>query len=144
MDEEKLSQAYYQPDRLWTGNKTIKDLHKITSMSKNDIKSWLARQALWQVHAPTPKEIHHPYYNVRKPNEQHQFDLVHMPHNFFEGSMYMYLLKVVDEILKSPRPLRPKDQTRLHLCWKQSISKAANLNIQRHFNVVMGLSLRLR
>ena len=33
-DEEKLYQAYYEPDRLWTGNKAIKELHKITSMSK--------------------------------------------------------------------------------------------------------------
>ena len=42
-DEEKLYQAYYEPDRLWTGGKTIKELHKITSMSKKDIKSWLAK-----------------------------------------------------------------------------------------------------
>ena len=33
IDEEKLYQAYYQPDRLWTGGKAIKELHKITSMS---------------------------------------------------------------------------------------------------------------
>ena len=46
-DEEKLYQAYYQPDHLWTGNKAIKELHKITSVSKKDIKSWLAKQALW-------------------------------------------------------------------------------------------------
>ena len=32
-DEEKLYQAYYEPDRLWTGGKAIKELHKITSMS---------------------------------------------------------------------------------------------------------------
>ena len=37
--EEKLYQAYYEPDRLWTGGKAIKELHKITSMSKKDIKS---------------------------------------------------------------------------------------------------------
>ena len=43
-DEEKLYQAYYQPDCLRTGNKAIKELHKITSMSKKDIKSWLAKQ----------------------------------------------------------------------------------------------------
>ena len=30
--EEKLYQAYYEPDRLWTGGKAIKELHKITSM----------------------------------------------------------------------------------------------------------------
>ena len=82
-DEEKLSQAYYQPDRLWTSNKAIKLLHKITSMPKKYIKSWLAKKALWQVHIPPPKKINHPHYDVTKPNEQHQFDLVHMSHNFF-------------------------------------------------------------
>ena len=46
IDEEKLYQAYYQSDCLWTGGKAIKELHKITSMSKKDIKSWLAKQAL--------------------------------------------------------------------------------------------------
>ena len=40
-DEEKLCQAYYQPDRLWTSCKAIKELNKITSMSRKDIKSWL-------------------------------------------------------------------------------------------------------
>ena len=95
-DEEKLSQAYYQHDRLWTGNTPIKELHKKTSMSKKDIKSWLARQVLWQVHAPPPNEIHHPHYDVTKLNEQHQFDLVYIPHNFFEGNMYKYLLSGVD------------------------------------------------
>ena len=35
-DDEKLHGAYYEPDRLWTGNKAIKELHKITSMSKKD------------------------------------------------------------------------------------------------------------
>ena len=38
-DEEKLYQAYYQPDRLWIGNKAM-------SMPKKDIKSLLAKQAL--------------------------------------------------------------------------------------------------
>ena len=77
---------YYQTDRLWTGDKAIKELYKITSMSKRDIKSWLAKQALWQVHMPPPREINHPHYNITKPNEQQQFDLVHMPHNLFEGN----------------------------------------------------------
>ena len=54
-DEEKLYQTYYQPDRLWTGGKAIKEIHKIMSMSKKDIKSWLAKQALWQVHVLPPK-----------------------------------------------------------------------------------------
>ena len=45
-DKEKLSQAFYQPVHLRTGNKAIKELHKMTSMLKKDIKLWLAKQAL--------------------------------------------------------------------------------------------------
>ena len=56
-------------------------LHKITSIAGEYIKSWLAKEALWQVHIPPPKEIHHLHYDVTKPNEQHQFDLLYVPHN---------------------------------------------------------------
>ena len=63
---------------------------------KKDIKSWLAKQALWQVHIPPPKEINHPHYDVTKPNEQHQFDLLYMPHNLFEGNTYKYILTGID------------------------------------------------
>ena len=110
IDKERLSQAYYQPGRLWTGKKAIKELHKITSMSKKGIKSWLARQALWQVHTPPPKEIHHPHYDVTKPNEQHQFDLLYMPHNLFEGNTYKYILTGIDLVSRYniARPLRTK------------------------------------
>ena len=38
-EKEKLYQAYCEPDRLWTGGKAVKEIHKITSMSKKDIKS---------------------------------------------------------------------------------------------------------
>ena len=109
-DKEKLYQAYYQSDRLWAGNKAIKELHKITSMSKKDIKSWLAKQALWQVHIPPPKEINHPHYDVTKPNEQHQFDILYMPHNLFEGNTYKYILTGIDfaSRYKVARPVRTK------------------------------------
>ena len=71
MTDEKLSEAYNQPDRLWTGGKAIRELHKIVSIPKKDVKPWLAKQAFWQVHIPPPKEINHSYCNVTKPNEQH-------------------------------------------------------------------------
>ena len=60
----KLYQVYSQTERLWTGGKAIKELHKITSMSRKDIRSWLAKQALWQVHIPHPKEIHNSHYDM--------------------------------------------------------------------------------
>ena len=111
--EEKLYQAYHQPDHLWTGNKVIKELHKITSVSKKDIKSWLAKQALWQVHIPSPKEINHPHYDMTEPNEQHQFDILYMPHNLFEGNTYKYILTGIDVAsrYKVARPLRTKESS---------------------------------
>ena len=110
IDEDKLYQVYYEPDSLWTGGKAIKEPHKITFMSKKDIKSWLAKQALGQVHIPPPKEIHHPHYDVTKPNEQHQFDLFYMPHNFFERKTYKCILTDIDVAsrYKVARPLRTK------------------------------------
>ena len=33
---------------------------------------------------------------MTKPNEQHQFDLLYMPHNLFEENTYKYILTGVD------------------------------------------------
>ena len=46
-EEEKLYQAHYHPDSLWDSGLAIKELYKIASMLRKDIKSWLAKQALW-------------------------------------------------------------------------------------------------
>ena len=144
-DKEKLYGAYYQPDRFWAGDKAIKELHKITSMSRKHIKSWLAKQALWQVHV-FPREIHHPHYDVTKPNEQHQFDFLYMPQNVFEGNKYKYILTGIDVAsrYKVASALRSKNQASLHLCWNQSIRKVVCLNTPRYFNVIMGLSLKIK
>ena len=111
----KLYQAYYQPDRLWSAGKAIKELHKIPCMSRKDIRSWLAKQGLWQFHIPHPKEIHHLYYDVTKPNEQHQSDLLYMPHNVFEGNMYKYVLTVIDAVSrhKVVRAFRTKKSSKV-------------------------------
>ena len=47
---------------------------------------------------------------MTKPNEQHQFDLLYMPHNLFEGNMYKYILTGIDVAsrYKVARPLRTK------------------------------------
>ena len=77
-------------------------------MSREDIRTWLAKQALWQVHIPPLREIHHPHYDVTKPNEQHQFDLLYMPHNLFEGNTYKYILTDIDVASRYKVPLRIK------------------------------------
>ena len=78
-------------------------------MFKKDIKLWLAKQALWQVHIAPPKQIHHPFYDVKKPNEQH--NLLYMLHNLFEGYTHKYILTGNDiaSRYKVARPLRTKN-----------------------------------
>ena len=113
----------------------MKELHKITSMSKKDIKSWLAKQALWQVHIPPPKEIHHPHYDVTKPNEQHQFDLLYMPHNLFEGNTYKYILTGIDiaSRYKVARPLRTKKSSEVAFVLEAIYKKGGGLNYPKTF-----------
>ena len=104
-------------------------------MSKKDIKSWLAKQTLWQVHIPALKEIHHPHYDVTKPNEQHQFDLLYMPHNLFEGNTYKYILTGVDVTsrYKVPRPLRTKNPSKVLFVLEAIYKKGGALKYPKTF-----------
>ena len=61
------SKEYYKPVNLWGGQKAIRKLFQNTGISKEIIKSWLAKQTLWQVHIPPPKNIQHPHYQVTIP-----------------------------------------------------------------------------
>ena len=47
---------------------------------------------------------------MTRSNEQHQFDLLYIPHNFFEGNTYKYILTGIDVAsrYKVSRPLRTK------------------------------------
>ena len=90
--EEQLSEMYYQPNNLWRSLRAIGKLHKLTGIPYKRVKEWLAKQALWQVHIPVPKQVDQPHFAVQIPNQQHQFDVLYMPHDKFQGSTYKYLL----------------------------------------------------
>ena len=137
-DEKKLYAAYYESDRLWSGGNAIKELHKITSMSKKVIKSWLAKQALWQVHIRPPKEIHHSHYDMTKPNEQHQFDLLYMSHNVFEGDTYKYILTGIDVAsrYKVARPLRTKKSRQVAFLLEAIYKKSGVFKYPKTFQCV--------
>ena len=47
---------------------------------------------------------------MTEPNEQHQFDILYMPHNHFEGNMYKYILTGIDVASRYnvTRPLKTK------------------------------------
>ena len=77
---EELNDAYYIPNNLWKDSRTIGKLHKITEIPRKKVKEWLAKQALWEVHIPGPKQyIHRAHFTVPIPNQQHQFDVAYMP-----------------------------------------------------------------
>ena len=65
-------------------------------MSKKYVKSCFSKQAFWQVNITPPKVINHPHYNETKPNKQHQFNLIYVPQNVFEGNTYRYTLTGVE------------------------------------------------
>ena len=105
------------------------------SMSKKDIKLWLAKQALWKVHIPLPKEINHPHYDKTKPNEQKQFDLFHMSHNIFEGNTQKYILIGIDiaSRYKVARPLRTKKSSEVAFVLEEIYKNGVVFNYPKAF-----------
>ena len=77
-------------------------------MSKKDIM--VSQTSLLANSYTSPKEIRRPHYDVTKPNEQHQVDLLYMPNKRFEGNIYKYVLTVIDVAsgYKVPMPLKTK------------------------------------
>ena len=117
-------------------------------MLKKYIRSWLTKQALWQVHVPSPKEIRHPHYDVTKPNEQRQLYLLYMPYNLFEGNTYKYILTGIDVAsrYKVARPLRTKKSSEVAFVLEAIYKKGGvfKYSNQRYFNVIMVLSLKMK
>ena len=133
--EEKLNEVYYQPDHLWVGGRAIRELHKITSISKKDIRSCLAKQALWEVNILPPKEVNHPHYDVTEPNDQHQFDLLYMPQNNFEGNIYKYILTGIEVAsrYKISKPLRTKKLSEVAVVLKAIYKKGGIFKYSKVF-----------
>ena len=52
---------------------------------------------------------------MTKPNEQHQIDLLYMPHNLFEGNTYKYVLRGINVAsrYKVDRPLKTKKSSKV-------------------------------
>ena len=117
MSNSKLLEIYYQPQRLWKGQKAVKNLRSLSKLKKvhelpkpKQIKGWLSKQVFWKVHLPAPKHIQRPHYDVTTPNELHQFDLLYMPYDKLYCNKYKYILSGTDVALryKVARPLKTK------------------------------------
>ena len=116
---------YYQPENLWKGRKAITRLRKATKLPLKQVKDWLAKQALWQVHMPPPKKIDHPHFYVTEVNKIHQADLLYLPHDKVYQTTYKYVLNVIDVAsrYKASRPLKTKKASEVAEMFKDIYKK---------------------
>ena len=110
---KKLERIYYSPKGYWRGFSAIKRLSAAAKVSEEEAKSWLKKQAIWQIYLPAPKYIPRPKFDIRIPNEVHQADLLFLPHDRLPRGRktYKYALTVVDVAsrYKEAEPLTTKE-----------------------------------
>ena len=110
---KKLEKIYYSPKGYWRGYSVIKRLSTVAGVSEEEAKSWLKKQAMWQIYLPAPSNIPRPTFDVFVPNEVHQADLLFLPHDRLPRGRktYKYALTVVDVAsrYKEAEPLTTKE-----------------------------------
>jgi hypothetical protein len=105
-----MEHIYYSPTGYWRGTSAIDKLSKAAKVSRKVAKSWLEKQAIWQIYLPAPKRIHRPVFDEYHPNAVHQADLLFLPHDKVGRKTYKYALTVVDiaSRYKEAEPLTDK------------------------------------
>ena len=116
---------YYQPENLWKGRKAITRLRKATKLPLKQVRDWLAKQALWQVHMPPPKRIDHPHFYVTKVHKMHQADFFTCRTIRSTKTTYKYVLNVIDVAsrYKASRPLKTKKASEVAEMFKDIYKK---------------------
>jgi len=77
----KLQCTYYSPKVYWHGLAAVKKLAATAKVVEADARSWLKKQAIWQVYLPAPRPIPRPMFDEDSPNAVHQADLLYLPHD---------------------------------------------------------------
>jgi len=92
---------------------------------KNIVKNWLEKQALWQIYLPPPNYIPRYHWNISKPNEIHQADLLFLPHDIVKRKTYKYALVVVDIASRyiDAEPLTSKYSTEVSTAFNKLYSR---------------------
>ena len=111
--DDKLQRLYYSPKGYWRGLAAIKKLADAAKVSEADARSWLKKQAIWQIYLPAPRYIPRPMFDEDEPNAVHQADLLYLPHDRVGRRTYKYALTVVDVAsrYKEAEPLTDKSAT---------------------------------
>ena len=108
-----MEKIYYSPKGYWKGVSAINKLAEAAKVSPKEAKDWLKKQAIWQIYLPAPRYIPRQKFDISKPNETHQADLLFLPHDKVRRKTYKYALTVVDVAsrYKEAEPLSTKDST---------------------------------
>ena len=94
--DRRLSEIYYSTGGYWKGYTAIGKLATRAGVSEDDAKTWLEKQALWQIYLPPPKYIPRYHWIVDKPNYIHLADLLYLTHDTQSEIFFIYALVVVD------------------------------------------------
>ena len=100
----------------------------------------LSQTGAWASSLPPLKEINHPYYDVTIPNEQHQFNLLYMPHILFEGNTYKYILTETDVAsrYRVPRALKIKKSNEVAFLFEAIYKKGGAFKYPKVFEIDNG------
>ncbi|GBB98499.1 hypothetical protein RclHR1_32400002 [Rhizophagus clarus] len=94
-----LQKIYYQPVGY---QRNAKKLHKASldadyDFSLDEVRDWLERQAVHQIHKPRPKYIPRASFcSIITPNKVHQADVLYMPYDKIGWITYLFCLNIVD------------------------------------------------
>src|SRR5271154_4895217 len=94
-----LQKIYYHPSGYQRTAKKLLEASKQAGFDFTlaEVKEWLEKQALYQIHKPRPKYIPYASFNkITVPMEIIQADLCYMPHNKVGNKIYKYALTCVD------------------------------------------------
>jgi hypothetical protein len=128
-----LQRIYYQPkgyyrsaDKLW-GMLWGMVKAEGCDFDISDVKEWLHKQAIWQIHSPAPKYVPQVSFNqITRPNMYHQADILYMPHDTIRGKTYKYCLNIVDVAsrYKASVPLEDRSSKSTARAFKKVYSSA--------------------
>ncbi len=103
-------------------------------ITRKDAQQFLDKQAMYQLYKPKPKYIRVPRFNVTKPNDIHQADLLYLPHDMIctktgkNCKTYKYTLSIIDiaSRYKSAVPLETKSASEVAMAFKSVYSNKKN------------------
>src|SRR6266480_4182239 len=94
-----LQKIYYQPVGYQRNAKKLLEvsLNDGYDFTIDEVKDWLERQAVHQIHKPRPRYIPRASFtSITTPNKVHQADVLYMPYDKIGRITYLFCLNIVD------------------------------------------------